>query len=124
MEGGMKSILLGGIGALIFSTAAIAAPATGPGQAKDLVIGFYASDADVGAPTPAGDVDDNLGMALAGGFFGNTSNSGNNLEDAPDRGHGVRPSSSPGPATIGGGFGTLGENIVCLSGNEGCRLAP
>ena len=120
----MKALVFSSVAVLMLSTVAIAAPATGPGQAKDLVIGFYASDVDVGAPTPAGDVDDNLGMALAGGFFGNTSNSGNNPDDAPDRGHGVRPSSSPGPATIAGGFGTLGEFIVCLSGNEGCRLAP
>ncbi len=69
-----------------------------------------------GSPTPGGEIK-NLGGAISGGYYGNTSNAGVD-SDAPARGHGVTPSISPGPQTVGGdgpGSGTsLGRAIQLL----------
>jgi hypothetical protein len=98
-----------------------------PGTNQDELILFYSTPAPfgelTGSPTPGGVVD-NLGQAIAGGFYGNTSNSGTDV-DAPDRGHGVTPSISPGPQTVGGdgpGTGTsIGDFIqLCVDGSPVC----
>jgi hypothetical protein len=86
------------------------ASSVSPGRNKGFFDGAYS---DTGSPTPSGSVD-NLGQAISGGYYGNTSNAGDD-SDAPARGHGVTPSISPGPQTVGGdgpGSGTsLGEAI-------------
>lgn len=90
------------------------ASSVAPGPNKDALIFLYGS---TGSPTPSGSVD-NLGQAISGGFYGNTSNAGSSPY-APANGHGVTPSISPGPQTVGGGgpgTGTsLGEEIQCLA---------
>jgi hypothetical protein len=90
-----------------------------PGQNQDLLVLYYQLVEPTGTPTPTEDgLIDNLGGALAGGFYGNTANSGADA-DAPDSGHGVTPSISPGPQALGsGGPGTgtsIGEfiQLVC-----------
>jgi hypothetical protein len=91
------------------------ASAFAPGQNKDALLSQYGEGGpeETGSPTPGGVVH-NLGGAISGGFYGNTSNAGVD-GDAPDRGHGVTPSISPGPQTVGGdgpGTGTsIGEAI-------------
>lgn len=72
----------------------------GPGQAKDEVILYYQVVETTGSPSSDTGVIDNLGGAIAGGYLGNTANSGVD-SDAPDRGHGVNAPSSPGPL-VGG----------------------
>lgn len=85
-----------------------------PGQNRTGLTTLYGS---TGSPTPGGTVGDNLGQAISGGFYGNTSNAGQSPY-APANGHGVTPSISPGPqVTGGGGPGTgtsLGDEIQCL----------
>ena len=80
--------------------------ANAPGQNNALLIGVAQAES-TGSPTPGGEVT-NLGGAISGWFFGNTANAGID-SDAPDRGHGVTPSISPGPQTVGGNFCTLGD---------------
>src|SRR4051812_13310877 len=77
-----------------------------PGQNKAALQGFYAG---TGSPTPGGTIS-SLGGAISGGFYGNTSNSGASPY-APDNGHGVTPSISPGPQTVGGGGPGTGASI-------------
>lgn len=86
--------------------------ACSPGQNKDRFVAFYGAGGpeETGSPTPGGYIT-NLGGAISGGFYGNTSNSGSNSEDAPARGHGVTPSISPGPQTVGGGGPGTGTSI-------------
>jgi hypothetical protein len=116
--------------AMIISTAACAALLSAgaalaqgksdcaPGKNKDALIAFYGAggDEETGSPTPGGVVN-NLGGALSGGFYGNTSNAGID-DDAPENGHGVTPSISPGPQVVGGdgpGTGTsIGDAIQAL----------
>ena len=101
------------ISAILFMTAgaAYAAPGNGassvaPGQNKDSLITIYSA---TGSPTPSGSVD-NLGQAISGGFYGNTSNAGTSPY-APANGHGVTPSISPCPQTVGGGGPGTGTSI-------------
>jgi hypothetical protein len=101
------------VGALTFSGAALAASAKNcaPGQNKAALVGFYGAGGleQTGSPTPGGVVN-TLGGAISGGFYGNTSNSGISPY-APDNGHGVTPSISPGPQTVGGGGPGTGTSI-------------
>jgi hypothetical protein len=106
--------LIVGLAVVLFSTAALAqggASSVAPGKNKAALIGFYGEGGleETGSPTPGGVVQ-NLGGAISGGFYGNTSNSGIDV-DAPDRGHGVTPSISPGPQTVGGGGPGTGTSI-------------
>lgn len=80
--------------------------ANAPGQNKDALITYYQTVEPTGSPTPGGEVK-NLGGAISGGFYGNTSNAGIDV-DAPASGHGVTPSISPGPQVNGGGFCSIG----------------
>jgi hypothetical protein len=88
------SVVAVGAAALIALAAGPAAAAgksgASPGQNKDALIFYYSTLDPTSSPTPSGTVD-NLGQAIAGGFFGNTAN-------ASATGHGVIPSVSPGPA--------------------------
>lgn len=72
--------------------------ACAPGTNSELLVAFYSG---TGSPTPAGNVT-NLGGAISGGFYGNTSNAGID-SDAPASGKGVTPSISPGPKVVSGG---------------------
>lgn len=101
-----------GVGLLVGGAAlAQGKSACAPGTNKDGFVAFYGSGGteETGSPTPAGVVT-NLGGALSGGFYGNTSNAGIDI-DAPARGHGVTPSISPGPQTVGGGGPGTGTSI-------------
>jgi hypothetical protein len=82
-----------------------------PGQNKGALVAFYGAGGGepTGSPTPAGSVT-TLGGAISGGFYGNTSNSGID-SDAPASGHGVTPSISPGPQTVGGGGPGTGTSV-------------
>jgi hypothetical protein len=77
-----------------------------PGKNQDALVAFYSG---TGSPTPGESVD-TLGGALSGGFYGNTSNAGIDV-DAPDSGHGVTPSISPGPQVVNGGGPGTGTSI-------------
>jgi hypothetical protein len=94
--------------AILGAGSALAASAKdcAPGQNKAALVGHYGQGGaePTGSPTPGGYVD-SLGGAISGGFYGNTSNSGSSPY-APANGHGVTPSISPGPQTVGGGPGT------------------
>jgi hypothetical protein len=85
--------------------------ACAPGTNADALITFYGASGteETGSPTPAGVVT-TLGGAIAGGFYGNSSNAGLDV-DAPDNGHGVTPSISPGPQVNGGGGPGTGTSI-------------
>ncbi|HEV7277429.1 MAG TPA: hypothetical protein VGN80_14175 [Devosiaceae bacterium] len=99
--------------ALALSGPALAGGASdaSPGKNKDALITHYQTTEPTGTPTPTDDgLIKNLGGAISGGFYGNTSNSGADI-DAPDRGHGVTPSISPGPQTVGGGGPGTGTSI-------------
>jgi hypothetical protein len=107
------AVILTAVGTFTFAGSAQADNCNigGPGQYQDALIGFYS---DTGAPTPGGSVD-NLGQAIAAGYYGNTSNAGID-SDAPARGHGVTPSISPGPKVTDGGVvpgASLGYAITC-----------
>ena len=93
------------------SGAALAAgkSACAPGQNADALVIWYSAFDVTGSPTPGGVVN-NLGGAISGGFYGNTSNAGID-GDAPDSGHGVTPSISPGPQVNGGGGPGTGTSI-------------
>jgi hypothetical protein len=82
-----------------------------PGQNKAALIGYYGQGGiePTGSPTPGGYVD-SLGGAISGGFYGNTSNSGSSPY-APANGHGLTPSISPGPQTVGGGGPGTGSSV-------------
>lgn len=82
--------------------------ANAPGQNKDALITYYQTVDPTGSPASDTGLIKNLGGAISGGFFGNTSNSGVD-PDAPANGHGVTPSISPGPQVNGGGFCSLGD---------------
>ena len=103
----------GAAGGATVSGAALAASAkdSAPGQNKAALVGFYGAGGpeQTGSPTPGGVVN-TLGGAISGGFYGNTSNSGID-SDAPARGHGVTPSISPGPQTVGGGGPGTGTSV-------------
>jgi hypothetical protein len=104
--------LVSGLGMLISGAAlAASAKACAPGQNQAAYVGFYGAGGpeQTGSPTPGGVVT-TLGGAISGGFYGNTSNSGID-SDAPARGHGVTPSISPGPQTVGGGGPGTGTSI-------------
>jgi hypothetical protein len=106
-----KSLFAPIVALIIIAGAAAPAFAAGasdaaPGQNKDALIAYYTTVEPTGSPTPGGTIK-TLGGAISGGFFGNTSNAGIDV-DAPDSGHGVTPSISPGPQVNGGGFCTLG----------------
>jgi len=92
-----------------------------PGQIKTELLTYYQLIEPTGTPTRGGLVGDHLGGALSGGFYGNTSNSGID-PDAPENGHGVTPSITPGPQTLtsgGPGTGTsIGEFIHDLCEEE------
>lgn len=81
--------------ALAGTASAAGKNACAPGKNADALIAFYSS---TGSPTPEGSVT-TLGGAISGGFYGNTSNAGVD-SDAPESGHGVTPSISPGPQTV------------------------
>jgi hypothetical protein len=85
--------------------------ACAPGPNKDAFVAWYGTGGteETGSPTPGGVVD-TLGGAISGGFYGNTSNAGNSPY-APANGHGVTPSISPGPQTVGGGGPGTGTSI-------------
>jgi hypothetical protein len=109
-----KIMTVAAIGAaLLTSGAAFAASksACAPGQNKAALVAFYGAGGpeQTGSPTPGGVVN-TLGGAISGGFYGNTSNSGID-SDAPARGHGVTPSISPGPQTVGGGGPGTGTSV-------------
>ena len=91
---------------LALSTTAFASGDCSPGKNADALLAFYAG---TGSPTPGG-VITNLGGAISGGFYGNTSNSGASPY-APANGHGVTPSISPGPQTVGGGGPGTGTSV-------------
>lgn len=92
--------------------------ACAPGQNKAPLLAFYGAGGpeETGSPNPGGVVT-TLGGALSGGFYGNTSNAGIDI-DAPISGHGVTPSISPGPqVNFGGGPGTgtsIGDAIKSI----------
>ena len=117
----MKTTLALGCALALLSTAAWAgggASGHAPGTNKDGITSYYSG---TGSPTPGGTVGNNLGQAISGGFYGNTSNAGISPY-APSNHHGVTPSISPGPQTVGGGgpgTGTsLGDLVGC--GHGGC----
>jgi len=102
---------LGGALALSGPASAGGASAVSPGHNKDALITFYQLVEPTGTPTPTENgLIDNLGGAIAGGFYGNTSNSGAD-PDAPGKGHGVTPSISPGPQENGGGGPGTGTSV-------------
>ena len=80
-----------------------------PGLVQQALILYYTIVEPTGSPTPGGAID-NLGGAISGGFYGNTSNSGIDV-DAPANGHGVTPSISPGPQVNGGGGPGTGTSV-------------
>lgn len=98
-------ILIGASGAAFAGGASSVAP----GQNKDAAIALYSAVFLTGSPTPGGVVG-NLGGAISGGFYGNTSNAGIDV-DAPANGHGVTASISPGPQVLGGGGPGTGTSI-------------
>lgn len=85
--------------------------ACAPGKNKAAIVAHYGAGGseETGSPTPGGVVD-NLGQAISGGFYGNTSNAGESPY-APANGHGVTPSISPGPQVAGGGGPGTGMSI-------------
>src|SRR3954453_5429406 len=99
--------------ALLTSGAALAAgkSSCAPGQNKAVLLAIYGAGGpqETGSPTPGGVVN-TLGGAISGGFYGNTSNSGASPY-APANGHGVTPSISPGPQTVGGGGPGTGTSV-------------
>ncbi len=121
----MKTTFVLGCAFALLSTAVWAgggASSNAPGTNKDGITSYYGAGGpeETGSPTPGGVVN-NLGQAISGGFYGNTSNAGTSPY-APGNGHGVTPSISPGPQTVGGGgpgTGTsLGDVVGC--GHGGC----
>jgi hypothetical protein len=84
--------------------------AAAPGKNKDALIAYYTYVDITGSPASSDGLIKNLGGAISGGFYGNTSNSGIDV-DAPANGHGVTPSISPGPHVNGGGFCSVGGAI-------------
>lgn len=114
MKGAMLIVGVAACAMLLNGGAALAKgkSACAPGQNKEAFVAFYGQGGpeETGSPTPGGYIT-SLGGALSGGFYGNTSNSGSNTEDAPARGHGVTPSISPGPQTVNGGGPGTGTSI-------------
>lgn len=94
MQRAVMALLVAAAVSLAFAVPSTA-KVTGIGQTKDEVIGFFAG---TGSPASEDGTIKSLGGAISGGFFGNTSRSGAD-PDAPERGHGVSPSPSPGPLT-------------------------
>jgi hypothetical protein len=113
MRGTLLAVFVAGLVTAPTLTLAQGANDVAPGRNKEALQSLYGG---TGSPTPGGAVS-NLGGAISGGFYGNTSNAGIDA-DAPERGHGVTPSISPGPQTVGGdgpGSGTsIGEAIQSL----------
>ncbi|MGD2078091.1 MAG: hypothetical protein PVH18_06890, partial [Chloroflexota bacterium] len=110
----LASAILGGA-CILFAGSAFAGNCVegGPGQYQDLLIDAYSG---TGAPTPGGSVD-NLGQALAAGYYGNTANAGID-SDAPTDRPGVTPAgqASPGPKVGGTNWepgASLGHAITC-----------
>lgn len=86
-----------------------------PGTAKDGYITYYQTVEQTGSPVPGDGYIKNLGGAISGGYYGNTSNAGKSPY-APSRGHGVTPSASPGPFVGGVNAvpgASLGYFITC-----------
>ena len=103
----LVAVLSGFVGAGVgYAGPGDGASSVAPGRNKAGLEGFYSG---TGSPTPGGSVN-NLGQAISGGFYGNTSYAGID-SDAPDRGHGVTPSISPGPQTVGGDGPGTGTSI-------------
>lgn len=105
-----------------FSATAYAGGAStySPGHNKAALATLYGN---TGSPTPGGTVGNNLGQALSSGFYGNTSNAGVSPY-APSNGHGVTPSVSPGPQTVGGGGPGTGTSIGGLIQYLRCLADP
>jgi len=82
--------------------------ACAPGKNKEASIAFYGQGGpeQAGSPSSESGYVETLGGAISGGFYGNTSNAGAN---GPE--HGVNPSISPGPITVGGTFLSIGGAI-------------
>jgi hypothetical protein len=103
--------------ALALSTTAFAGADCAPGPNAADLESFYGT---TGSPTPSGVVS-NLGGAISGGFYGNTSNAGLSPY-APANKHGVTPSESPGPQVLGvfgpGTGPSVGDYI------QACNNAP
>lgn len=113
----MKKLLLtattAACAALLMSGSALAQgkSACAPGQNAEAFVTYYGAGGpeETGSPTPGGVVN-TLGGAISGGFYGNSSNAGVDV-DAPDNGHGVTPSISPGPQINNGGGPGTGTSI-------------
>ena len=103
------TVTLGTVAMVSCASAGGGASAAAPGKNKDALITYYQLVEPTGSPTPGGTIK-NLGGAISGGFYGNTSNSGSDI-DAPESGHGVTPSISPGPQINGGGGPGTGTSI-------------
>jgi hypothetical protein len=108
------SWMLGGI--------AFADPTNAPGQNREASIAFYQLVETTGSPASDDGIIKNLGGAISGGYFGNTSNSGES-EFAPDSGHGVTPSVSPGPL-VGGCDSEPGMSLGRLITGNGPDTVP
>ena len=100
---------------------AFADPTRAPGQNQEFLIGLYQSET-TGSPASEDGVIKNLGGAISGGYFGNTSNAGVD-SDAPDSGHGVTPSVSPGPL-VGGCDSEPGMSLGRLITGNGPDTVP
>ena len=110
----------GGLALAFGAPPALAQGVIGPGQAKEIIISNYG---DVGSPSTQSGYVETLGGAISGGYYGNTSNSGANTEDALARGHGVNPSSSPGP-TVGGCDAVAGASLGYAITRKGPVAVP
>ena len=97
--------------ALALSTTAFAGANCAPGTNATASEAYYAG---TGSPTPGG-VISNLGGAISGGFYGNTSNAG-------ATGHGVTPSESPGPQVIANPVPGTGTSVGDMI--QTCNNAP
>ena len=98
------------LGAGTVSAAKGGASACAPGPNTDASIFYYTVVEPTGSPASSDGFIKNLGGAISGGFYGNTSNSGIDV-DAPANGHGVTPSISPGPQVNNGGGPGTGTSI-------------
>ena len=89
---------------------------TGPGQEQLEIILYYTIVETTGSPASDDGVIKNLGGAISGGFYGNTSNSGVD-SDAPESGNGVTAPASPGPLVGGCASGPGASLGHAITGN-------